>query len=72
MGAITKLLVTIIMAVLISMGLCIAVAIPTMFLWNYLVPDITRGALTSITFWQAFWLNFLTSILFKPMNFSKR
>lgn len=45
-------------------GYCFLAAIPTWLLWNYLVPSITKGALTEITFWQAFWLNFLTSILF--------
>lgn len=38
-------------------------AIPTIFLWNWLMPTIT-GMMT-ITFWQAWGINFLAGILFK-------
>jgi hypothetical protein len=41
-------------------------AIPTYFLWNWLMPDIF--AITTITFWQAWGLNFLAAILFKGTN----
>jgi len=36
----------------------------TMILWNEIVPDITKGRLTEITFWQAMCLNGLAYILF--------
>lgn len=38
-------------------------ALPTMLLWNWLMPDIFH--LDTITFWQALGLNFLCGILFK-------
>lgn len=42
-------------------------AIPTMYVWNALVPDITKGALTEITYVQAILVNFLSTLLFyKP------
>jgi len=41
----------------------IVAAIPLYFLWNWLMPAIF--GLTTITFWQAWGLSFLSSILFK-------
>lgn len=41
-------------------------ALPTMFLWNALMPDLFE--LPTITFGQAIMVNFLTTILFKPIN----
>ena len=41
-------------------------AIPTMLLWNWLMPVIF--GLTKISFWQALGLNLLTSIFFKNTN----
>lgn len=46
--------------------LAIVLALPTYFLWNYLMPDLF--GLGEITFWQAFWLNVFTSILFKSSS----
>jgi hypothetical protein len=34
------------------------------------MPDITKGAVTSLSFWQALGLNFLCGILFKSSNSS--
>lgn len=45
--------------------LAVLMALPTMWLWNAIVPDITKNAVTELTFWQALGLNFLCSILFK-------
>ncbi|TSC96434.1 MAG: hypothetical protein Athens101426_354 [Parcubacteria group bacterium Athens1014_26] len=44
-------------------------AIPTYFLWNWLMPEIF--ALKAITFWQAWGLVFLSGILFKNSSSSK-
>lgn len=44
----------------------VVAALPAMLLWNWLVPTIF--GLTQITFWQAFGLIFLCSILFKSGN----
>jgi len=41
----------------------IIMAFPTMWLWNYLMPDIF--GLTTLNLYQAIALNFLSSILFK-------
>ena len=42
----------------------LVVALPTMYLWNWLMPDLF--GLTQITFFQAFGLLALASLLFKP------
>jgi len=39
-------------------------ALPTMWLWNWLMPYLFN--LPTITFWQALGLNALSTILFKP------
>lgn len=51
-------------------GAAVILALPTMWLWNALVPDITKEALTPISFWQALGLNFLCGILFKSSSVS--
>ena len=38
-------------------------AVPTYFLWNWLMPDLFK--LPYLTFWQAWGIFWLTSILFK-------
>jgi hypothetical protein len=61
-------------AILLSVGLIIGViiltsiicAVPTMLLWNWLMPTIF--GLTKISFWQAFGLDLLCGILFKSSN----
>ena len=47
----------------------IAGAIPTYFLWNWLMPEIF--GLKAITFWQAWGIIFLSGILFKDFSSSK-
>lgn len=42
-------------------------AIPTYFLWNWLMPSIF--GIKAIAFWQAWGINFLTGILFKGSSF---
>jgi hypothetical protein len=46
-------------------ALAILMALPTMLLWNAIVPDITNYAVTELSFWQALGLNLLCGILFK-------
>lgn len=41
----------------------VVAAIPTYFLWNWLMPVIF--GITKVTFWQACGINFLAAILFK-------
>jgi hypothetical protein len=54
-------------AICIVIALCLLIAIiaalPTMWLWNWLMPVIF--GLGKITFWQAMGINMLCSILFK-------
>lgn len=44
-------------------------AIPTYFLWNWLMPSIF--GIKAVTFFQAWGINFLVSILFKSSSSSK-
>ena len=61
-------------AFLIVMGLlllsAIILAFPTMFLWNWLMPDIF--GVMKIDLYQAMGINFLTHILFKSNVTIKR
>jgi hypothetical protein len=54
-------------ALLLVIGLivlsAIIMAFPTMWLWNYLMPDIF--GITEITLYQAMAINFLSGILFR-------
>lgn len=43
----------------------IILAFPTMWLWNFVIPHISNGAVPTIGFWHAFALNVLCGILFK-------
>jgi len=52
--------------VLVVCVLALVMALPVMWLWNWLIPDLTRGAVTEINFWQALGLNVLCNILFRP------
>ena len=56
MGAIFSIMILI-------TGLALIMALPTMWLWNWLVPTLFHGP--EVTFLQALGLNFLCSILFK-------
>ena len=44
-------------------------AIPTFFLWNWLMPDLFK--LPTLTFWQAWGIFWLASVLFKSWSSSK-
>ncbi len=44
----------------------IIAAIPTFFLWNWLMPTIF--GIVKITFWQAWGVNFLAGVLFKSSS----
>lgn len=52
-------------AFILVLGLIvIIVTLPVMLLWNWLIPDITNGALSPINFWQALGLSILCRLLF--------
>ena len=46
------------------------VALPTMWLWNWLMPDLF--GLRTIDFWQALGINILSGILFKSSSSSSK
>ena len=47
-------------------------AIPTYFLWNWLMPILTHFAVAPITWFQAWGVNMLSGILFKSSSTSKK
>ena len=52
----------------VIIGLCFLSAYPTMWLMNYtFTPTVLTSlfGISALTFWKAFWLNFLCCILFK-------
>ena len=57
------------LAVVIVAIVSIITAIPTYFLWNWLMPEIF--AIKVITFWQMWGVNLLAGILFKSSSSSK-
>ena len=63
-----------VLALLMWLGISLLMGFPTMWLVNYLICPAALVAifgLTKITFWKAFWLNFLCGILFKGHGTSK-
>lgn len=65
-------LVVVVGGIAIVIVLACAMALPTMLLWNVLIPDVTNGMVTPITFWQALGMNFLCAILFKQSVGAKK
>jgi hypothetical protein len=65
----TKLLESVfagVIVLLVILGIAIVMAVPTYFLWNWLIPNIFQ--LPEITLGQALGLNLLSSILFKSSS----
>jgi hypothetical protein len=63
---------TLIGVVAVAVIVACVLALPVMFLWNAIIPDITKNALEPIGFWQALALNVLCCILFKSSSSSKK
>ena len=58
---------TVLIAILgMTVGLSLLTALPTLYLWNWLMPVLF--GLPVITFWQALGITFLANILFKPIG----
>ena len=53
----------------LALLLSLIIALPVMWLWNYLMPNLF--ALPVISLWQAFAMALLTSVLFKSSSSSK-
>lgn len=64
-----KTIIILIGAVLTIVGTALLMALPTMWLWNWLMPDIF--SLTEINFWQALGINVFSAILFKDYSSNK-
>lgn len=60
----------VLLMVAIAFGVSLILAIPTMLLWDWLMPQIF--GLKEITFMQAWGINWLCAILFKNTNTSSR
>lgn len=69
MELISKIGGVFLVGIVIILVTALLIGFPTMWLWNYVMPTIF--GLTKITFWQAFALNCLAGILFKPTSSSK-
>ena len=61
-----EILLKIVMAIALVLAMSLFMAFPTMWLWNWLMPDIF--GLIEINVWQALGMNFLSGILIKPTN----
>jgi hypothetical protein len=57
---------TFVAAVAFLVGLSLIMAVPTMLLWDWLMPELF--GLKEITLFQAWGLNFLCGMLFKSHN----
>lgn len=67
----TKIFGAFILSVMFFAAMAVLLALPTMLLWNWLMPAVL--GLKEITFLQALGINFLTAILFKsPPNSSNK
>ena len=62
-----KVIIAIIMIAVLAFVALIG-AVPTYFLWNWLMPDLFE--LPRLTFWQAWGIFWLASILFKASSSS--
>lgn len=56
-------------SLLIIVIVAIILALPTMWLWNWLMPHLF--GLVSITFWEALGINLLSGVLFNQGGSSK-
>lgn len=61
---------TIVTAVAFLIGLSLLMAVPTMLLWDWLMPELF--GLKEVTLFQAWGLNFLCGMLFKSHNSSSK
>lgn len=61
----SELLQVAVIAGIFMIGMAIIVSLPVMYLWNWIVPDLTKGAVTGLTFWKALGLSILCNSLFK-------
>jgi hypothetical protein len=65
-----QILGTIVAAIALLVGLSLIMALPTMWLWDWLMPELF--GLKTITLFQAWGLNFLCGMLFKSHTSSSK
>ena len=70
MEDILKIVGLVVVALLVIVGLDFLLAIPVMYLWNWLMPKLFN--LTTITYWQAWGLSLLAGLLFGKFNFNSK
>ena len=70
MESLVKIIGVIVVAFIVLLGLDFLLAIPTMYLWNWLMPKLFN--LTTITYWQAYGLSLLAGLLFGKVNLNTR
>lgn len=66
MKNIVEIVGIIVVSLFVVVGLDFLLAIPTMYLWNWLMPKLFN--LTTVTYWQAWGLSLLASLLFGRIN----
>ena len=65
-----ELIGKVVIAFVLIIGLAALMALPVMWLWNYVMPDVF--GLTEIVFWQALALSMLSSMLLKSSSSSSK
>ena len=70
MKNVIKIIKAVVFAVVVVVALGLLMAFPTMWLWNWLMPDLF--GLTTITVDQAFGLNILTGLFFRSSSTVKK
>ena len=70
MKNIMNIAIAIILGILVFALVALICALPVMLLWNWLMPDIF--GLTTINFWQALGISFLSSCLFGRTSSNKK
>lgn len=68
MDKMTDVIAGAVFVIVVGLILIAIAAVPTMWLWNLLMPDLF--GLQTITFTQAVCMNLLATILFKPIQFN--
>jgi hypothetical protein len=66
-----KVVGTLFLVVVLFAGFALLAAWPTMWMVNYLLSPsllVSVFGIPALTFWKAFWLNFLTATLFKSAH----
>ncbi len=66
MSTFMEIVKALVMAFIVTVIVAAIVAFPTMWLWNWLMPDIFE--LTKINVWQALGINLLCGILFSHQS----